>query len=84
MAEHMEAALSVAKAALRRGEVPVGCLFIHRGEVIATGGNTVNQTCNATRHAEMDCIEAVVNANPDWEQVLHDTHVVVTVSTVAD
>lgn len=80
----MEAALNVAKEALRRGEVPVGCLFVHRGEVIATGGNTVNQTCNATRHAEMDCIETVVTRYPNWKEVLNDTQVVVTVIICAD
>lgn len=79
MAEYMEAALNEAKEALKNGEVPVGCLFIYKGDVIATGSNTVNQTCNATRHAEMDCIEEIVRKYPDWEQVFHNTQVVVTV-----
>uniref|UniRef100_A0A1B6GFZ5 CMP/dCMP-type deaminase domain-containing protein n=2 Tax=Cuerna arida TaxID=1464854 RepID=A0A1B6GFZ5_9HEMI len=79
MTEYMETALNLAKEALRNGEVPVGCIFIYKGQVIAKGSNTVNQTCNATRHAEMDCIEAIVTKYPNWEEVLHNTQVVVTV-----
>lgn len=79
MAEYMEAALNLAKKALAKGEVPVGCLFVYNGQVIATGSNTVNETRNATRHAEMDCIEAVVTKYKNWKDVLHQTKVIVTV-----
>ncbi|XP_045617540.1 tRNA-specific adenosine deaminase 2 [Procambarus clarkii] len=53
----MSEAFSQAKEALACGEVPVGCVFVFNNEIIARGRNTVNQTHNATRHAEMNCID---------------------------
>ncbi|XP_015433303.1 PREDICTED: tRNA-specific adenosine deaminase 2 [Dufourea novaeangliae] len=55
----MDVALEKANDSLKAGEVPVGCLFIYNNEVIATGNNTVNETRNATRHAEINCIDQV-------------------------
>ncbi|CAH1117285.1 unnamed protein product [Phaedon cochleariae] len=57
----MDKAFTYAKEALSAQEVPVGCIFVHNGEVIALGRNTVNETKNATRHAEMNCIDQVTN-----------------------
>ncbi|XP_008634228.1 PREDICTED: tRNA-specific adenosine deaminase 2 [Corvus brachyrhynchos] len=51
-----------AKEALEKGEVPVGCLLVYNGEVIGRGRNEVNETKNATRHAEMVAIDQVL----DW------------------
>ncbi|NXC14841.1 ADAT2 deaminase, partial [Corythaeola cristata] len=51
-----------AKEALQKGEVPVGCLVVYNGEIIGRGGNEVNETKNATRHAEMVAIDQVL----DW------------------
>ncbi|NWY38291.1 ADAT2 deaminase, partial [Sylvia atricapilla] len=51
-----------AKEALEKGEVPVGCLLVYEGEVIGRGRNEVNETKNATRHAEMVAIDQVL----DW------------------
>ncbi|NXI34601.1 ADAT2 deaminase, partial [Galbula dea] len=51
-----------AKEALENGEVPVGCLLVYDGEVIGRGRNEVNETKNATRHAEMVVIDQVL----DW------------------
>ncbi|KYQ55674.1 tRNA-specific adenosine deaminase 2 [Trachymyrmex zeteki] len=56
----MDVALQKAEESLKAGEVPVGCLFIYNNQVIATGNNTVNETCNATRHAEINCIDQVL------------------------
>lgn len=56
----MDQALEKARESLKNGEVPVGCLFVYKNEVIATGNNTVNETRNATRHAELNCIDAVL------------------------
>lgn len=55
----MEVAMILAREALAVGEVPVGCVFVHEGKIIAIGRNTVNQTRNATRHAEINCIDDV-------------------------
>uniref|UniRef100_A0A8C3MVV5 Uncharacterized protein n=1 Tax=Geospiza parvula TaxID=87175 RepID=A0A8C3MVV5_GEOPR len=56
----MDQALDVAKEALEKGEVPVGCLLVYNGEVIGRGRNEVNETKNATRHAEMVAIDQVL------------------------
>jgi tRNA-specific adenosine deaminase 2 len=53
----MDEALDLAAEALEAGEVPVGCVFVYNGEVIAKGRNTVNETRNATRHAELNCLD---------------------------
>jgi len=57
----MKAALKQAELALKRREVPVGCVIVYEGEIIARGGNDVNRTKNATRHAEMLAIDEVLN-----------------------
>ena len=79
----MELALEKATESLNSGEVPVGCLFIYENEVIATGRNTVNETRNATRHAEINCIDDVVEfskaKNLDYREVFRNIDVVVTV-----
>lgn len=79
----MDVALQKAEESLRAGEVPVGCLFIYNNEVIATGNNTVNETCNATRHAEINCIDQVLKfckeKRVDYETVFRNLDVIVTV-----
>ena len=79
----MDLALEKAKDSLKVGEVPVGCLFIYESEVIAIGSNTVNETRNATRHAEMNCIDEVLNfckqKQLDYKEVFQNIDVVVTV-----
>ncbi|XP_074101712.1 tRNA-specific adenosine deaminase 2 [Cotesia typhae] len=79
----METALKEAKNSLRAGEVPVGCLFIYKDQVIASGSNTVNETHNATRHAEMNCIDQVIKYCKDrsleYQDVFKSVDVVVTV-----
>ncbi|XP_055696552.1 tRNA-specific adenosine deaminase 2 [Lutzomyia longipalpis] len=76
-------ALAEAKEALKRGEVPVGCLFIRNGTIIASGGNEVNDTKNATRHAEMICIDKILQTakdeDEDFRSVFPEISVVVTV-----
>lgn len=53
----MDEALDLAAEALEAGEVPVGCVFVYNDEMIARGHNTVNETHNATRHAELNCLD---------------------------
>lgn len=81
--EFMEDALLNAKEAFQRQEVPVGCVFVHNNKIIARGSNEVNQTKNATRHAEMICIDLVLEFckknQLNSEEVFRATTVVVTV-----
>ncbi|KAL8150966.1 hypothetical protein V2J09_020774 [Rumex salicifolius] len=58
--KHMELAIEEAKNALQRLEVPVGCVIIEDGKVIASGSNRTTETRNATRHAEMEAIDALL------------------------
>ena len=53
----MQKALELAQGALAVGEVPVGCIIVYRDRVIATGSNHVNETKNATRHAELVALD---------------------------
>ena len=70
---HMRSAIAEAQAALRAGEVPVGCVLVRRtagassraasaDEIVATGHNRTNAECNATRHAEIVAIDSL------WEK----------------
>ncbi|NWU81002.1 ADAT2 deaminase, partial [Onychorhynchus coronatus] len=72
-----------AKEALEKGEVPVGCLLVYDGEVIGKGGNEVNETKNATRHAEMVAIDQVLDwckqHNRDYTEVFPQLVLYVTV-----
>ena len=78
----MEKAFQLAQEALAAGEVPVGCIFLHAGEILATGRNTVNETHNATHHAEMDCVDDVIKkckgSNHSWSEVFKEVEVFVT------
>ncbi|XP_076762409.1 tRNA-specific adenosine deaminase 2 [Xylocopa sonorina] len=79
----MNIALQKANDSLKAGEVPVGCLFIYNNEIIATGNNTVNKTRNATRHAELNCIDQVLEfcekKNINYRDIFHDIDIIVTV-----
>jgi tRNA-specific adenosine deaminase 2 len=57
----MGEALKLAKEALDAGEVPVGCVFVLDGEIIATGRNRTNETLNATTHAEIIAMKSMKN-----------------------
>ena len=60
---HMEQALSEARAAADRGEVPVGAVLIDpQGQVVATAGNRTREQCDPTAHAEILTIRAACAA----------------------
>lgn len=52
----IEHAFVMAEEALLAEEVPVGCVFVKEGSIIARGRNRVNETKNATHHAEIVAI----------------------------
>ncbi|GBP79983.1 tRNA-specific adenosine deaminase 2 [Eumeta japonica] len=60
MSHFMRRALELAKEALNVQEVPVGCVFVIGDKIIAESRNTVNETRNPTRHAEINCIDIVL------------------------
>ncbi|CAN0002296.1 unnamed protein product [Scytosiphon promiscuus] len=75
----MKLALNQADAALGKGEVPVGCVIIHRstGRIIGSGHNETSETFNATRHAEIVAIDGVFRREGDLS-ILRDCTLFVT------
>ncbi|CAN1182156.1 tRNA-specific adenosine deaminase TAD2 [Linum perenne] len=61
----MELALNQAKEALDSLEVPIGCVIVADGKVIASGRNRTTETRNATRHAEMEAIDPLLE---EWKK----------------
>ncbi len=54
----MDLALDEARAAARRGEVPIGAVVVRAGEVLARAGNRTRELCDPTAHAEVLAIRA--------------------------
>jgi tRNA(adenine34) deaminase len=52
------AAIAQAEAAERDGEVPVGAVVVHSGEIIARGSNRVVRDSDPTAHAEIVAMRA--------------------------
>lgn len=55
----MGEALKLAEQAYVAGEVPVGCVFVRNGAIIASGRNNTNETKNGTSHAEIEAMAAL-------------------------
>jgi tRNA(adenine34) deaminase len=58
----MDLALDEARAAEGAGEVPIGCVVVHDGKVIARAGNRTITDRDPTAHAEMLAIRAAARA----------------------
>ena len=58
MASFMDMALEEARAAGARGEVPVGCVIVRDGAVVASAGNRTLADRDPTAHAELIAIRA--------------------------
>ncbi|KAF8548936.1 cytidine deaminase-like protein [Imleria badia] len=56
----MREAMAMAEEALAAGEVPVGCVFVRDGTIIAKARNRTNQLRNASRHAELEAIDLIL------------------------
>ncbi len=55
----LRAAIAEARAAECDGEVPVGAVIVHEGEIIARGNNRVLRDSDPTAHAEIVAMRAV-------------------------
>jgi tRNA(adenine34) deaminase len=62
MSSFMEMALQEARGAGERAEVPVGCVLVRGGKVIARAGNRTIADRDPTAHAEMIAIREVARA----------------------
>ena len=58
----MEIALKEAEKAAQMGEVPIGCVIVREGEVIASAGNRTIADRDPTAHAEVLAIRAAARA----------------------
>ena len=63
---YMKEALRQAKKALALREVPIGCVIVHEGKIIARGYNRRNTDKNTLSHAELNAIRKAGKKLGDW------------------
>lgn len=81
MNEYMKAALKEAEIAFDNDEVPVGCVIVKNKKIIAQAHNTVENSGDATNHAELSAIK---NALKNTEsKYLNDCEMYVTLEPCA-
>ena len=62
----MRMALIQAQKAFEQGEVPIGAIVVHNGQVIATAYNEKEQRNDPTAHAEVLAIQRATNLLKTW------------------
>ena len=72
----MKKAISLAKKAYKKDEVPVGAILVKDGEIIATSYNLKESHNNATHHAEILVLNKAYKNLNSWR--LQDTTLYVT------
>jgi tRNA(adenine34) deaminase len=60
--EFMQGALEEARGAAAAGEVPVGALLVHDGNIVARSGNRTIRDCDPTAHAEIVVLREAARA----------------------
>jgi len=78
----MQAALSLAKVAADKGDVPVGAIVVNEaGEILGTGQNLREQNNDPTAHAEIVALRNASEKHGSWR--LDDLTIVVTLEPCA-
>jgi tRNA(adenine34) deaminase len=78
----MQAALSLAKVAADKGDVPVGAIVVNEaGEILGTGQNLREQSNDPTAHAEVIAIRQAAEKIGSWR--LDDLTIIVTLEPCA-
>ena len=62
----MRAAIAQARRAEKLDEVPIGCVIVYEGKIIARGYNRRNTDLNTISHAEMNAIRKASKKLGDW------------------
>ena len=62
----MKAAIKEAKKAALIGDVPIGCVLVQDGKIIAKGYNRRNADKNTLSHAELTVIKKASKKTGDW------------------
>ena len=62
----MSKALAEARRAFDNGEVPIGCVIVHNGEIIGSAANERATRKNVLYHAEIMAIDQACQAIGDW------------------
>ena len=65
-AKWMRAALDEARRALDEGELPVGCVIVRDGRIVAAAHNLREQSGDPTDHAEIAAIRRAARETGDW------------------
>lgn len=64
--EYMSLALDAARAAEAAGDIPIGCVIVHEGRVIASSHNRRELDQDPLAHAEMLALRAAAAALGSW------------------
>ena len=64
--KYMKEAIKQAKKAAKIGDVPIGCVLVKDGEIIARGYNRRNIDKNTLAHAELSAIRKASKKTGDW------------------
>ena len=64
--KYMDKALAQARRAYANGDVPIGCVIVHEGKIIARGFNKRNLKKTTLAHAEILAIEQASKKLGDW------------------
>ncbi len=64
--KYMREALAEAQKAAALREVPIGCVIVKEGRIIARGYNRRNTDANTLSHAELNAIREASHALGDW------------------
>lgn len=62
----LDAAIALATEAAQAGEVPIGCVVVRDGEIVAAERNRMEEKQDATSHAEVAAIAAASRALDTW------------------
>lgn len=63
---YMRQAITLAKKAAAKGDVPIGCVIVYEGKVIARGYNRRNADKTTLAHAEILAIKKASKVIGDW------------------